>query len=150
MVTLHPDLLILAATARAYGLGDASEHLYCLAHYGAQVGPAMTVSDMQAGLSLLALDSYRLVAPGLGVPGMIQDSIERGHICLAQVRGHPLRQRDYWVALTQVDNSHWHGIAIGLDWAQMSIADHMGHLLTGFYLVVAQALPDWQVAPTLP
>jgi hypothetical protein len=148
MATLHPDLLLLAAVAQAYGAGHSAEILYCLADYGTHFTPPMTVGDMQAGLSILRVDSYRLVAPGLQVPDLLQHALLSGRVVLGQVRGHPIRKVDYWIALTELKDESWNGIAVGLDWAQVGIAAHYGHTLTGFYLVCAQPLPGWGEDPS--
>jgi hypothetical protein len=143
MATLHPDLLLLATVAQAYTGGQVADNLYCLAQYGTHFPPPMSVGDMQAGLSMIGLDSYRLVAPGMMVPDIIQHAIREGHIALGQVRGYPLRKTDYWIALCEVRSDGWNGIGLGLDWSHLGVASHMGHILTGFYLVCATPLPGW-------
>lgn len=145
MTTLHPDLLLLAAVAQAYAVGDVADNLQALAHYGSHIPPPMTVGDVQAGLSIMGLDSYRLVAPGLTVPELLQEAILSGRMVLAQVRGLPFRKVDYWLCLTSVTVEAWEAVAVGLDWAQQGIASHYGHILTGFYLVCATPLPGWKV-----
>jgi hypothetical protein len=144
MTTLHPDLLLLAALAQAYELGASADNLYALAQYGTHAPPPMTAADMQVGLSLLGLDSYRVLAPGLTVPDMLQHPLSCGRVVLAQVRGAPLRKTEYWIALCDVSDEGWHGIAVGISYEQIGIAAHLGHSLTGFYLVCERPLPSWE------
>lgn len=147
MVTLHPDLTLLAAVAEAHGLANGADNLYALAHYRGHRLPPMTASDMQCGLSLLGIDSYKLVAPGLTAPQFIQHAIDEGCITLAQVRGLDAGRLDYWVALHEIAPDDWQGTGISGDWGHFTIAGHLGHVLTGFYLICSRPLPGWQTAP---
>lgn len=145
MASLHPDLLLLAAVAQAYGVGVVAENCYALAQASTHLTPPMEVGDIEIGLGLMGLDPYRIVAPGLAVPDIIWDAIAYGHVTLAQVRGYPLRKRDYWCALTGPSNDGWIGLAITNDWGQCMISSQLGSTLVGHFIVVAQVLPDWDL-----
>ena len=143
MPTMHADLLLLAVVAQAHGVGQVADNLYGLAHYGSNVTPTMSAADVQVGLSLMGVDSYRLVAPDLTVPDLIQDGIERGHICLAQIRAGVIGKRDQWVILCRVSAGAWDAIAMTGEWAQCSVSSRLGCILTGFYVIASRPLPGW-------
>jgi hypothetical protein len=143
MAAMHPDLLLLAAVAWEYEREDIADSLYALAQASTSLTPPMAPGDIQAGLQLMGLDSFRIVGPGLDIPDIIWDAIDAGHVTLAQVDCRPLRNRPFWVALCDGDRQSWHGLCLTSDWLQCSVSSRWEATLTGHYVSVADVLPGW-------
>jgi hypothetical protein len=141
---MHPDLLLMAAIGQAYGVSDGAQNLYSLAHYGMERTPLMSVADVQSGLSLIGIDTYRIVAPGLSVPLLIDQSIAQGHIVTAQIRSQLQRPVERWIILCRVSPGGWYGLAVNKDWRRLVVTSHGEYSLCGHYLVCVAPLPRWE------
>lgn len=146
MGSMHPDLLLLAAVAWEYEREDIAHSLYALAQASTSLTPPMDPGDVQTGLQLVGLDSFRIVGPGLGVPDIIWDAIDAGHVTLAQVVCHPLRKRPFWAALCDGDREGWQALCLTSDWLQCSVSSRYDAQLTGHFVAVAEVLPGWGYA----
>jgi hypothetical protein len=146
MASLHPDLLLLAAVAWEYDERDIADTLYALAQASSHLTPPMEAADVQLGLQLCGIDTFHLVGPGLDVPGLVWDALDRGHVVLAQVKAHPLRKRDYWCALCEPSPEGWRGLALTADWFQCSVSSDYEARLTGHYVIAVPVLPEWEAS----
>lgn len=144
MTTLHPDLLLLAAVAWDYGERDIACSLYTLAQASSHLTPPMQPADVQLGLQLMGLDSFRIVGPGLDIPELIWDALDMGHVVLAQIGRQPSGKKDQWMALCGRHGEEWHGLAVTSDWSQCSYSSQFDVRLTGHYVAVARVLPEWE------
>lgn len=140
------DLALLAAIGQLYGRGDPAQDLYCLAQYGCNLELRMDPEDVEIGLGLLGLDAFRVVAPGLAVPGMVGFALGQGHVVLAQIRADHGAQHDRWVCLTDADGETWHGIVTGWDLIAQGVRSSLGYTLTGHYVCLAAPIPGWDTS----
>jgi hypothetical protein len=143
MAELHSDLLLLAAVAFEYNRCDIADTLYALAQACTHLTPPMESADIELGLQLIGIESFRVVAPGQQVPEMIWDTVDRGHVVFAQVIGHPLRKRHYWACLIGRGAGEWTALTITPEWWQCSLSSRYDVRLTGHYVAVARTLPGW-------
>lgn len=148
MRRLNGDLVTLATVAQSYGVGDSAQNLYSLAAYGCNLAPIMEPGDVEIGLSLIGIESFRLVAPGQQIPKMVGFALSEGHMVLAQVNGLGTWNRKLWVLLTSSDDQEWGGIVCGWDFISHGVSSQLRWKLTGHYVICATPLPGWEVDPS--
>lgn len=144
MRRLCGDLALLATVGQMYGSEDGAQLLYSLATYGCNLSLTMDPGDVEIGLGLIGIASFRLVAPGQYPHAMTGHALGEGHVVLAQLRHQLFKAHCTWVALSSADADGWAGIMVGWDMIAHGVSSRLGVELTGHYVITAAPLPGWE------
>lgn len=107
MCGLHPDIALVACTAKAYGRLDAA----CTLHMIAQIHPGTrtpTPWEVLWDMCCLAdLQCFHVESMGHRVPDIVAESARKGHAVFAQMLQDEEHPRQWWGLLAGEEDGEW-------------------------------------------